>query len=185
MVFKIEKLMLVFLIFIGTPITTICNESRITRLKNTVLTQNGLLTLFVVGITLVATYKMFPAIQKMIKDRINDKIETEIADSLILLCKPNGVINKLQGNERDKQFKKKARLINGRIRILKKLDAIANSADNDLSDEHKKQLRVVVDKSKTLFNSLDGVGALFFMQNPYKHDYKEAGTFDKMWEKEL
>lgn len=55
-----------------------------------------------------------------IKDTAQDKIEDEIVNSLMLAVTPNMFIAGLPKEEKEKLFRKKAQLINARIRILAK-----------------------------------------------------------------
>ena len=105
----------------------------------------------------------------MFRTKIDEKVENEIADSLVLTFTPNGTIDKLPKELREEKFKDKAKLINRRIRVLKQLDLILKSKENQFTEQHKKKLKQTLIQAKILFGALDAIRRVpFFIKNPYR-----------------
>lgn len=110
---------------------------------------------------------------------VENKIINETVEALFLSITLNSTIKKLPKTEREEAFRKKARLINLRKRIIARLeDVITNET---LSAEHTAALNQNLQKALKAFALIDKIRN----ENPYEQEYAVASQLDQMIENNL
>lgn len=118
--------------------------------------------------------------------KINEKVENEIVDSIVFVFTSNYSISKLPKQEREHAFRKKAKLINTRIRVMKRLDTLVNDANSSLSEQHQMQLKDRYNQAKSVFKYVDMARESFLsLANPYEQEYKNNTLVDAIVENKI
>lgn len=175
--FKRKKIILTIITLFGI----LAKQSLLADGWSGVITGKRVISVAAISTAAFGIYKYGPTIYNTLQERINNKINEEIIDSLILLLTPNYMISKLGDEEKKQKLEKKARLISAKDRIIKKLET---SHEAILSKAHKKQLQENITKAKTIFNSANYIdkGISFLTFAPGKLEYKEPSFIDEFVE---
>jgi hypothetical protein len=128
----------------------------------------------------IALYKLSEYFYSQFKQFSEETLTEEAANKIYIALMSQKAVKKLPTNEQEKILKEKARLINIRIRVLKKLEDKANN-DPNLSPKHKATILSFIKKMRALFKVVDLVRS----KNPYENDYTSASLVDKALEKKL
>jgi len=124
------------------------------------------------AVIIYAGYKLAGFIQSKFTNYVSDKIENEIADSIVLVLTTNAAIKRLSEGECEFKLKKKADLIILRQEVMLEL---AKRIGN-LPETYKHDVRAKFESVKGAFDLIDGwrnskllnaLGAV--IKNPYEH----------------
>lgn len=134
-----------------------------------------------IGLGAYATYKIAFFCYNQFNEYIENKIITEAADNFILAVTSNYTLQKLPVEQREKAFRRKARLIGMRKRIINDLKQKLSDSANNFSSEHRKLLQEKIALADTLFAGID----LARTENPYEDEYGTASTIDAFIESKI
>lgn len=178
---NILKLVVILLITIGHIAPNAC--AIIDFWNNSSLNQKRALKV-IAGLSITAiSYKVGHIIYTKIKNSIEAKIENEIADSIVLAATSNHKISKLPKEQKEEKLRKKAKLINARIRILNKLESDLNTGKLEISKNHELILKAKLIEAKAIFHWIDKIkNSAFCIPNPYEKDYIIAGFQESLIE---
>jgi len=158
-----------------------------TNLLNGTWSAKRTISFATVAAAMVCIYKLGPQIYISIQDKIKTEVDEELVRCLVLMLTPNCFIQQLKGAERNIKFQKKARLTTSSRRVENRLKNLLESSTNRLSDNHKKELKETLRKTKLIFDSVGFIdsGMSFLIKNPFENDYKEPGYIDQIIENRI
>ncbi len=141
---------------------------------NQLSSRNGVIAAVGIGAGLFLGYKAIRWAYQKSQHYVENKIIDETVDALVLALTTNATLQRLPQEERERAFRKKAKLINMRKRMLNRLINHVADTTNGLSEAHRTLLQEDIELVKAIFTVVD----LVRTQNPYEKEYAEASILD-------
>lgn len=116
----------------------------------------------------------------------DEKVENEIVCQIILAFTSNSTIDKFSEPERESAFRKKAKLINMRLRVMEQIEILAHCRHSTFSKQHQMKLMNWYNKVKSTFSYIDIARESFLsLKNPYEQEYKNSTLITSVIEKQI